>query len=231
MNAQFSARANFVLFLFGIVLLVYIVKVIPYVRFDPIIYDLKISGNKYLNANYLKNLVMPVGGVRFSKLVIPTDLFIKSAHFEYLGNHLAELIVQERKPVFISSTSSGYFLTSLDGVFLMPISKDELYKFTALPIFFGIDSFNFDKNGIINTVLLGEIKTIFSYPDWFRKMILEVDLKSTTIYFTKGVSIKFKDFNLDSETEKAILSIISASSIGARYVLIGNNFISLSSTF
>ncbi len=231
MSDQFAVRANFVLFLFGVVLLVYIIKIIPAINFDPLIYNLKISGNEYLNSKYLKNITMPVGGVRFSKLVIPSDLFIKSAHFKYLGNHVAELIVVERKPAFISSTSAGYFLTSSDGVFLMPISKNEIYKFIGLPIFFGIESFNFDKNGIINPVLLDEIKTIFSYPDWFKKLILEVDLKTNTIYFAKGISIRFKDLNLNEGEEKVILSIISSAPIGTRYLFIDNNFISLSSAF
>ncbi len=231
MNEQFKARANFILLVFGVVFLIYIVKIIPSLYFDPVIYKIDITGNKFLNTQYLKNLVMPVGGVRLSRLTVPSDAFLKSFSFKYIGNGTAELTVVERQPSFISSTSQGYFLTSSDGIFLMTIPKDELYKFSGIPIFFGIESFNFNKNGIINSELVSEIGQILSYPDWFKKEILEVDLKTNTLYLAKGVSIKLKNFNLDQETEKAILSIVASSKIGARYVKIDNNFIEVPSAF
>ncbi len=231
MNEQFKARANFILLVLGFAFLIYLIKIIPSLYFDPVIYKIDISGNEFLNTQYLKNFVMPVGGVKLSKLSVPYDPFLKSFAFKYIGNGTAELTVVERKPSFISSTSDGYFLASSDGVFLMTISKDELYKFAGLPIFFGIESFNFNKNGIMNSELVAEIDQILSYPDWFRKEILEVDLKTNTLYFEKGVSIELKNFNLDQETEKAILSIVSSSAIGTRYVKIDNNFIAMPSAF
>lgn len=231
MNEQFRVRANFVLLILGFIFLIYIIKVIPSLYFDPVIYKIDITGNKFLSTQYLKNLVMPVGGVKLSKLTVPSDPFLKSFAFKYIGDGTAQLIVVERKPSFVASTSDGYFLTASDGIFLMGIPKDQLYKFTGMPIFFGIESFNFNKNGIMNSVLVSEIDQILSYPDWFRKEIFEVDLKTNTLYFAKGVSIEFKNFNLNEETEKAILSIVSSSSIGTRYVTLDNNFIALPSAF
>jgi hypothetical protein len=231
MNEQFKVRANFVLLVVGFVFLIYIIKIIPSLYFDPVIYKIDVSGNEFLSTQYLKNLVMPVKGVKLSKLTVPSDPFLKSFYFKYIGNGTAELTVVERKPSFISSTSQGYFLTASDGVFLVAIPKDELYKFTGMTIFFGIESFNFNKSGIINPVLVNEIDQILSYPDWFKKEILEVDLKTNTIYFAKGVSIEFKNFNLDQEEEKVILSIVSSSSIGTRYITLDNNFIALPPAF
>lgn len=231
MNERFKARANAVLIFFGFIFLIYVVRIIPSLYFDPVVYKLQISGNDFLNAKYLKNIVMPVGGVKLSKLTVPSDPFLKAFSFKYIGNGTVELIVNERKPAFLSSTSSGYFLTSSDGVFLMPVSKDDLYKLTGLPIFFGISSFNFNTNGIINTELVKEIDEILSYPDPIKKELLEVDLQTNTLYFAKGVSIKLKTFTLDKELDNVILSIVSSSEIGTRYILIGNNFITLPPVF
>lgn len=231
MKEQFRARANAVLILFGFVLLIYVLKIIPSLYFDPVIYKLQISGNDFLNTKYLQNIVMPVGGVKLSKLTVPSDPFLKTFSFKYVGNGTAELILSERKPAFLSSTSSGYFLTASDGVFLMPISKDDLYKLTGLPIFFGISSFNFNGNGIINTELVKEIDEILSYPDPIKKALFEVDLQTNTLYFAKGISMKLKTFTLNEALEKVILSIVSSSQIGTRYILIDNSFIALPPVF
>uniref|UniRef100_A0A7V3VSU4 FtsQ-type POTRA domain-containing protein n=1 Tax=Mesoaciditoga lauensis TaxID=1495039 RepID=A0A7V3VSU4_9BACT len=231
MNEQFRARANLILLIFGFVILIYVIKVAPSLLYDPIVYELKVSGNRFLSTKYIKNIVMPVGGVRLSALTVPYDPFIKSYSIKYEGNGMAQLFVTERTPAFISSTSMGYFLTSPEGVFLAQISKDDLYKLTGMMIVFGIDSFNFNGTGIINPVLVSEIDEILSYPALLKKEILEVDIKTNTLYFAKGVSVRFENLNLSPSVDEVILSMIKTSKIGSRYIFIDNNFIELPQSF
>ncbi len=231
MNEQFRARASLVLLIFGFVILIYVVRILPSLFYDPVVYNLDVSGNTFLTTQYVKNLVMPIGGVKLSNLTVPYDPFIRSYALKYIGNGTAELILKERNPQFISSTSLGYFLTSSEGIFLAEIPKDDLYKFTGLMIVFGIDSFNFNKNGIINPVLVSEIDKILSYPVWLKNQILETDIKTNTLYFAKGISIRFQNFSIDQNEGKVILSMIGSSSIGSRYILIDNNFIKLPPAF
>ncbi len=224
---EFATRARFVLLLVGIFTLLLVIKALLSLDFDPVVYKLRIQGAWYLNQEYVKREVMPIGGIHLSKLGVPSDSFVKSYKMEYAGNGVANLILKERHPAFIISTPKGYFLASKDGMFLMKLSKTEIYRATAYKIFFNVDPINLNGNKIRNPQVVSEIDTILSYPNWFRKLILEVDVRKKTLYFVKGVSIKLNSLNLDESYETVIDNLIKSSSIGSRYFVVGQNFVHL----
>lgn len=224
---RFEARANAVLLVLGFFVVIFLLKAAVGFNFDPLVYDLKISGNDFLNSKYLDTRIMPIGGVRLSKLSVPSDPFIKSYAFEYMGSGTAELRLVERKPELIVSTGGGYFLSAKDGVFLMKLSKDELYKATGLPIFFGIDPVSVGKEGIINPNIKEYISKVMGYESWFRKEILEVNVGTKTLYLPKGISVKLGSFEIDSAKQRLITMLVSKSPIGSRYLDVGQTLVRL----
>lgn len=224
---EFATRARFILLLVGIFISLLVVKALLSLNFDPVVYKLRIEGSKYLNQEYVKREVMPIGGIHLSKLSVPSDSFVKSYKTKYIGNGVAILTLKERQPAFVLSTSNEYFLTSKDGAFLLKLSKAEMYQATAYKIFFNVDPINLSENGIRNPHVISEIDTILSYPDWFKKLILEVDVRKKTLYFVKGISIKLNDLNLDESYEKIIGNLIKNSPIGSRYFVVNQNFVRL----
>ncbi len=224
---EFEARARFVLSLIGVFTSLLMVKAFLSLDFDPIVYKLRIQGTRYLNKEYVRREVMPIGGIHLSKLGVPVDPFVKSYKIEYIGNGVANLILKERRPSFIISTSEGYFLASKSGTFLLKLSKAEIYQATAYKIFFNVDPINLSGDRIRNPQVVSEINTIMSYPIWFKKTILEVDVRRKTLYFVKGISIKFNDLNLDKSFEMVIGNLIKNSPIGSSYLVVGQNFVRL----
>ncbi len=224
---HFDARARFIVVFIGIFIITLMIKAFLALDFDPVIHKLKISGNRFLNPQYIERKVLPIGGVHFSELGAPSDSFVESYKIRYIGNGTAELILKERKPDFVVATQNGYFLTSKDGIFLLKLSKNEIYHATGYKIFFDVDPTSLDKNGIINPKILSNINTIFSYPKWFRKLVLEVDLRKKTLYFIKGITVKVNDLNLGESYEHAIVKLIENSRIGSRYFVVGQNFVRL----
>ncbi len=224
---EFATRARFVLSLIGIFTSLLMIKAFLSLNFDPVVYKLRVQGARYLNKEYVKREVMPIGGIHLSKLVLPSDPFIKSYKVEYADNGVVNLILKERQPAFVLSTSKNYFLVSRDGIFLMKLSKADIYRATAYKIFFDLDPINLSDDEIINPKIISEIETILSYPDWFEKLILEVDIRKKTLYFVKGISIKFNDLNLNRSYEMVIDNLIKNSSIGSRYFVVGQNFVHL----
>ena len=224
---HFDARARFVISFIGIFLVILMIKAILAINFDPVIYKLEISGNEFLNPQYLEREVLPVGGVHISDLRVPHNSFVESYRIRYVGNGTANLILKERKPSFVVATQNGYFLTSAGGIFLFELSKAELYRATGYKIFFGIDPTSMDRNGIINPKILSEIRTILSYPPWFKRLILEINVEQRTLYFVKGIAIKVDSFNLKKSYERLIVELLRNSPIGARYLVVGKNFVRL----
>ncbi|WP_036222536.1 hypothetical protein [Mesoaciditoga lauensis] len=224
---DFAARIRFVMGIIGFFVVLFVVKEVLALNFDPIVYNLQIEGLKYLNPSYLKLKVMPIGGVHLSKLTIPSDPFIKSYTLNYVGNGRALLDIKERSIVCIIYANEKYFLASKDGYFLLEVPKAALYKATGYTIFFDIDSLNLNNDRIINPMIVKEIGTILSYPVWFRKKILEVDVKKKTLYFVKGVSVKVQSFALDSTVQQVISKLVENSEIGSRYFEIEKNFVHL----
>lgn len=224
---HFGARARFAISFIGIFIIILMIKAFLALNFDPVIYDLKISGNAFLNPQYIKERILPIGGVHLSELKIPFDSFIKSYKIRYIGNGIAELMLKERKPKFVVATQDGYFLTSKDGFFLLKLSKDELYRATGYKIFFNVDPTSLDERGIINPKILSNINTVLSYPKWFGKLVLEVDLDKKTLYLVKGITVKVNDLNLSKSYELAIIKLIENSRIGSRYLVVGQNFVRL----
>ncbi len=224
---DFAIRARFVLGIIGFFVSLFVVKETLALKFDPVVYELRIEGLKYLNPSYLKTKVMPIGGIHLSQIVVPHDPFVKSYELKYIGHGVALLKINEREIAFVVYAQGEYFLTSDDGYFLMKISKEKLYEATGYKIFFDIDVLNFNDDRITNPLILKDIKSVFSYEKNLEDELLEVDVKKKTLYFIKGISLKVQSFDLDRPTQEIIFKLVEDSEIGSRYLEIGKNFVHL----
>ncbi len=223
----FAVRTRFILGIIGFIVVLLLIKALLSLSLDPVVYNLQIKGLSYINPSYLRASVMPIGGVHLSKLKVPYDPFIKSYTIKYLGKGIALLSVKERKICCVLYANGEYVLISQDGYFLLKIPSSELYKATGYKIFFDVGSENFNDYRIINTSIVRDISVVLSYPLWFKKEVLEVDLMKKTLYFTRGISVKVQKFDLSNSTEEVILKLVGDSRIGSRYLQIGNNFVHL----
>jgi hypothetical protein len=211
----------------GFFVTLFLIKSVLSIHKDPVIYKLEVEGTRYLNPSYLKFVIMPIGGVHISDLRVPQDPFISSYKLEYIGNGTALLKVKERRISCVVSINGNYFLASKDGYLLLKLNKRELYHATGYKIFFDISPMNVEEDRVINPAVIDDFREVLSYSHPLEDILLEVDVAKKTLYFVKGVSVKVGSFSLTKAQEAVILKLVESSSIGSRYLEVGNNFVRL----
>lgn len=187
---------------------------------------IKITGNSYLPAGYIRKLYDLDKRWSIFELVGEREILdpaIKRMKAIIVSHDQLKFVIEERKMTFIMHIGSNFYLSDEKGILFRRLRIDEDPYSYHLPVICGLNKMDFIFGKLSRNGLVKKLNYVVNLDKMLLKSMSEIDIKNNVVYMRKGIVFRVKDIKSLEEIPGVFLKIWETLPTRSRVEMVTNN--------